>query len=225
MKQYILSFASGFLSFISPCVLPLIPGYLSLISGISATEIINGDCEFNKRKLILSSLFFVLGFSIVFTLLGVLSATAGGFIATNRIIIQKMMGVVMVILGLHISGFTRLAFLDYEKRKLYKSSVSTYFSAFITGISFALGWSPCIGPFLANILFLAATHSVFEGGFLLFLYSLGLGVPFIATAVLSSVFLKFISRNKKIFFYIEKIAGLILALIGVLIFFDKFSIE
>lgn len=226
MKEYIIAFSSGIVSFASPCILPLIPGYLSIISGFSARDILSDDGKLiSSKKLLYFSLAFVLGFSTVFTLLGAFSATAGGFFYKNRLMIERVMGVLMFLIGLHISGFIKINFLNYEKRKIHKSKASSYLSSFITGVSFAFGWSPCIGPFLASILMIASTQSVSKGGMLLFVYSLGLGIPFIVASLLSGVFFKFISNNKKFFFYLEKIAGVLIMLIGVLIFFDRFSLN
>jgi len=226
MKEYIIAFSSGIVSFASPCILPLIPGYLSIISGFSARDILSDDGKLiSSKKLLYFSLAFVLGFSTVFTLLGAFSATAGGFFYKNRLMIERVMGVLMFLIGLHISGFIKINFLNYEKRKIHKSKASSYLSSFITGVSFAFGWSPCIGPFLASILMIASTQSVSKGGMLLFVYSLGLGIPFIVASLLSGAFFKFISNNKKFFLYLEKIAGVLIMLIGVLIFFDRFSLD
>lgn len=226
MKEYLIAFLSGTASFFSPCVLPLIPGYLSLISGLSAKDILNENESLkNRYKLIYFSVFFILGFSIVFTVLGAFSSFAGSFISKNRVVFQKIMGILMLVIGLHISGVLNLSFLNFEKRKIYKSVNYGYLTSFITGMSFAFGWSPCIGPFLANILLIASTKSIFYGSTLLMVYSLGLGLPFILASAGAGEFFKFISSRKKLFFYIEKIAGFIIIIIGILIFLDKFSIE
>jgi len=226
MKEYIISFFSGALSFFSPCVLPLIPAYLSIISGFSAREILSDDLsKIEKKRFVYFSIFFVLGFSVVFAMLGVFSSFTGSFIIKNRVLIQKIMGVIMVFIGLHISGVFRIKLFEFEKRKIYKSINPSYLTSFITGMSFAFGWSPCIGPFLANILLIASAKSIYHGFILLVIYSFGLGIPFIIAAVGAGFFFKFISSNKKLFIYIEKISGLIIVLIGALIFLDRFSIE
>ncbi|HOJ86869.1 MAG TPA: cytochrome c biogenesis CcdA family protein [Elusimicrobiales bacterium] len=226
MKEYLIAFFSGTASFFSPCVLPLIPGYLSLISGFSAKEILSEEKDkINKLKFFYFSVFFVLGFSIVFTVLGAFSSMAGGFIIKNREIFQKVMGIVMVIIGLHISGVLTVKLFNFEKRKIYKSFDYGYLTSFLTGMSFAFGWSPCIGPFLANILLIASTKSVYEGSSLLMIYSLGLGFPFIIASVGAGAFFRFVSSRKKVFLYIEKISGFLIILIGILIFFNKFSME
>ncbi len=226
MKLYIFSFFSGVASFFSPCVLPLVPGYLSLISGFSAKEIIEGnENSFDKIKLLYFSLFFVLGFSVVFSLLGAFSSYAGGFISQNKTFIQRVMGILMILIGMHISQIFEIKFFNFEKRKIYKTNNISYIASFVTGMSFAFGWSPCIGPFLANLLFIASTQQVYKGLSLLFIYSLGLGMPFILVSILAGSFFRFISKHRRFFFYLEKFAGILIVLIGILIFFDKFSLE
>lgn len=223
MIQYLYSFLNGVFSFFSPCVLPLIPGYLSLISGISSYDILNNN-SVDRKKLIISSLYFVIGFSTVFVTFGVISSMAGSFLIKNKYLIQKFFGVLLVLIGLHISGILRFNFLEYEKRKIYKPFGSSYIKSLVVGFSFALGWSPCIGPFLGNILIIASSGSVVNAILLLFVYSLGMGVWFIIASLFASSFFNFISSKKKFFFYLEKIAGFIIISAGVLIFLDRFSI-
>ena len=223
MKEYILSFTSGFFSFISPCVLPLIPGYLSLISGLGAKEIRDGN--FEKNSLLFYSFSFVIGFSIVFTLLGIFSSIAGSFLIKNRTLFQNISGIFLFIIGLHISGVINISFLNFEKRSIYKTSKVSLFSSFFTGVSFAFGWSPCIGPFLASILTIAASKSIFKAGVMLFIYSVGFGIPFIIAGLFSQKIFSFINKNRRFFYYLEKIGGILMSIIGILIFFDKFSLE
>lgn len=225
MTQYFYSFINGVFSFFSPCVIPLIPGYLSLISGISSSDILNNNSKIDRKKLVISSLFFIIGFSIVFVTFGVISSMAGNFLIKNKYLIQKFFGVLLVLIGIHISGILRFNFLEYEKRKIYKPLASSYIKSLIVGFSFALGWSPCIGPFLGNILIIASSGSVFSASVLLFVYSLGMGVWFIIASLFASSFFNFISTNRKFFFYLEKAAGFIIIIAGVLIFLNRFSIE
>jgi cytochrome c-type biogenesis protein len=223
VKEYFISFFSGFFSFISPCVLPLLPGYLSLVSGICAKEILEGN--FRKNMVLIYSTSFVLGFSLVFVILGAFSSVAGGFLAKNRIIFQQISGILVFIMGIHISGIIRVPFLNFEKRSIYKTPRVGFFESFLVGMSFAFGWSPCIGPFLASILTMAAHKTVLKAVLLLFIYSLGFGLPFLFAGVFAEKFFSFMNRNKRIFYYFEKIGGLCIAIIGVLIFFDRFSVE
>lgn len=224
MKEYFLALFNGFLSFSSPCVLPLIPGYLSLISGFSAKEILDGK-DVNRRKLFVFSLFFVFGFSVIFSLLGAFSSFAGSFIIRNRVIFEKISGFIIFILGLHICGIFKVSFFEYEKRKIFKAIAPNYFTAFITGMSFAFGWSPCIGPFLATILTVAANRSIFEGITLLLVYSIGMGVPFLIVSIFGSFLLKWISSKKLFVIWLERVAGILIASVGILIFFGKFSLD
>lgn len=224
MKEYLIAFVSGSLSFFSPCVLPLIPGYFSLISGISAKEMLSGNL-IERKKVFYFSLAFIVGFSMIFTLLGAFSSLAGSFIVKNRILFQKIMAVAMVIIGVHISGIFQFKILNFEKRKIYKSSRYGYITSLIVGMSFAFGWSPCIGPFLANILLIASTKSLSQGALLLFIYSLGLGLPFLIASFGVGEFFRFISSKRRLFIYLEKIAGILIIILGVLIFLDRFSIE
>jgi len=223
MKEYFLSFISGFLSFSSPCVLPLIPGYLSLISGLGAKEILEG--KFKRNSVLFYSLSFVIGFSFVFTFLGVFSSIAGSFIIKNRSFFQYIFGFIVFIVGLHIAGIINISFLNFEKRNIYKTSKVGFFTSFLIGVSFAFGWSPCIGPFLASILMLAAQKSVAKAAVMLFIYSLGFGVPFILVGLFSEKLFLFINKKRKFFYYLEKAGGILISLVGILIFFDKFSLE
>lgn len=223
MKEYILAFLNGSLSFFSPCVLPLIPGYISLISGFSLKEISDGK-NIEREKLFWFSFFFVIGFSLVFSMLGAFSSLAGSFLIKNRILFQKISGVLLFLIGIHISGLFRFSFLDYEKRKVFKISNPSYIASFITGVSFAFGWSPCIGPFLAATLTIAANSNVFNGMMMLLIYSIGMGIPFILFSVFSNYFFKLMIGRKRIIVLLEKLSGGLIAAIGILIFFDKFSL-
>ncbi len=224
MKEVVFAFLNGFLSFASPCVLPLIPGYLSVLSGFSAKEIFEGE-KIDKKRLLMFSIFFVLGFSSVFSLFGAFSSYTGSFLVKNKIIFQKISGVVLFILGLHISRIIKIGFLEYEKRKIFKSSNHSYAAAFITGSSFAFGWSPCIGPFLASILMIAANKSVVEGMILLLFYSFGMGLPFIIVSASGGGIIKRLYSRKNIVVLVERLSGVLIMIWGVLIFMDKFSIE
>lgn len=223
--QYLIAFWGGILSFFSPCVLPLIPAYLSIISGVSASEIIKGDKNLSK-KIFLSSVFFVLGFSLVFSLMGAGASYIGSFLFKYKNIFQKTMGIFLILLGIHTTGLLNIKWLNFEKRIRLKNSQYNYFSAFLIGCAFAIGWSPCIGPVLGGILVMASNAGIMSKGFILLLfYSLGLGIPFLLAAFFAGVFFNFISRYKNIFKYIEIFAGLLIILLGFLLFFNKLNFE
>ncbi|MGC8866814.1 MAG: cytochrome c biogenesis CcdA family protein [Elusimicrobiales bacterium] len=224
MKEFALAFVNGFLSFSSPCILPLLPGYLSLLSGFSAKEIFEGR-EVDRRKLLLFSIFFILGFSTVFSSLGAFSSYTASFLVRYKFVFQKISGLILFILGLHITRVIKIGFLEYEKRRMFRPSNPGYIAAFITGTSFAFGWSPCIGPFLASILMIAANKSIVEGVMLLLVYSFGMGLGFILVSVFGGGFIKSLSSRKDVIVWIEKIAGILIMMFGALIFFDRFSLE
>jgi cytochrome c-type biogenesis protein len=218
------AFAAGFLSFVSPCVLPLIPGYVSFVSGLTLEEM-RGDTAVSnaRRQVFFASLWFVLGFSLVFIALGA-TASAVGKILHNPIF-AKIAGVVLIVLGLHTMGVFRLRFLESEKRVHTQSKPRGPLGALLVGIAFAFGWTPCIGPILGGIMTIAASrNTVGEGVQLLAMYSLGLGIPFLLTAMAINQFFAASARIRKYYHAIEIISGLLLVVIGLLILFDQFTI-
>lgn len=220
------AFAAGVLSFISPCVLPLVPAYISFISGASLDSLRSDENRWKStKKVSVRSISFILGFSFVFILMGASATFVGGFLLEQFAVLMKIAGVIIIILGLHFLGVFRIKYLNYEKRLNIKLSKVGIFGAFIAGIAFAFGWTPCIGPILAGILTLAATkETISEGIVLLSFYSLGLGIPFFITGIAMNTFLGVSTRIKKHFKIIEIIAGMFLIIIGLLIVFDYFSI-
>ena len=218
------AFLAGFLSFISPCVLPLIPGYISFISGVSLEDIKNKKGE-NQNTIIISSLFFILGFSLIFILLGATATFLGNFLLEKTLILKKISGIIIILFGIHMSGLYRIKFLDYEKR-VYSNSrpVNNIVGPFLMGLAFAFGWTPCVGPILAAILVYASTQdTVYQGILLLTLYSAGLGIPFLLTALAINKFYLFSNKIKKNFKIIEIVGGILLMLIGGLILTDNFQ--
>ena len=216
------AFLAGLLSFISPCVLPLVPGYISFISGISLEDIENKRQQ-NKNTIIISSLFFIIGFSLVFILLGATATLLGSFLLEKAFILKKVAGLIIIFFGIHISGLYRIKFLDYEKR-IYTNTrpVNIIVGPFLMGLAFAFGWTPCIGPVLAAILVYAGTQdTVSQGILLLTLYSAGLGIPFLLTALAINKFYLFSNKIKKHFKVIEIVGGALLILIGGLILTDN----
>ena len=204
----------------SPCVLPLIPGYISFLSGVSLEEL-KGD---TRRKEVLmksgvTSLFFVLGFSVVFIALGA-SATFIGKLFTEYIgVLTKVSGIIIVILGLYLTGILKINWFNYQKSIKVKTLSPGALGAFVIGLAFAFGWTPCVGPILAGILAIAATQeTVLRGMILLGVYSLGLGIPFILTGFFVGLFMRIFEKYKKFIRWAEIIAGVLLIVVGVLIF-------
>lgn len=219
------AFTAGIISFISPCVLPLIPGYLSFISGVSVEEMKSADKKSEAlKKVSLNTLFFVVGFTVVFIALGASATFVGEFLLSKLAIFYKIAGVIIILLGLHIMGVFRIPFLNYEKRFHTQSKPLGPLGSFLVGLAFAFGWTPCIGPILGGILLLASNQdTVGKGIVLLSSYSLGLGIPFFVTAVSFNTFLGVFGWVRKHFRTIEIISGLFLVVIGVLIFFGSFT--
>lgn len=220
------AFVAGVASFLSPCVLPLVPGYVSFVSGLSLEELSQGaDRKAVMRKAGLGSVFFVLGFGLVFTALGASASAVGRALAAHMAALSKIAGALIVLFGLHTSGLLPIKWLYYEKRFSTGALSPSYGGAFLMGLAFACGWTPCIGPILAAILALAATQeTVGRGMLLLSVYSLGLGLPFIATGFAVNAFLQFFSRYKKYIRWGEICAGILLILVGALVFSNRLTI-
>jgi len=218
----IAAFFGGFISFISPCVLPLVPAYITFVSGLSIDELKSTENSKKNKRVLLLSLSFVLGFSVVFILLG--AALAGLFSAFfKQPFFYRTAGLVLVFFGLHLAGVIPVRFLQYEKRLNINPKEVGFGGAFLIGLSFAVGWSPCIGPVLAGILAIAGVQGgAVEGMLLLSAYSLGLGIPFILTAFATNKFVTFSSIMRKHYKLIEIISGVFLIGIGVMIFFNLF---
>lgn len=218
--------AAGVLSFLSPCILPLVPGYISFVSGVSLEELTRGaDRSRLRRKALVGSLFFVAGFSLVFTLLGASASAAGIFLQSHAAVFSKVAGAVIFIFGLHMSGILPISFLYYEGRFQTSRLSPGAAGAFLLGLAFAFGWTPCIGPFLAGVLALAASEkTVGRGMFLLFVYSMGLGIPFILTGLAVNAFLGLFSRYKKFIRWGEILGGVLLMAVGALIFFNRLTL-
>jgi cytochrome c-type biogenesis protein len=223
------AFAAGFLSFVSPCVLPLIPGYVSFVSGVSLDEMRGGagssPSAAVRRRTFVTSLAFVLGFSLVFISLGA-SATAIGQMVMSRLsLLDKIGGAVIVLFGLHTMGVFRIGWLYQEKRLQTTKKPASLFGAMLVGVAFAFGWTPCIGPILAAILFVAgAQETVRQGIILLAIYSAGLAIPFIATSLAINHFFSAFARIRRHYKTIEVTSGALLIVIGVLIFTGRLTI-
>ena len=263
------AFIAGVLAFLSPCVLPIIPAYLSYISGVGIEEVQREKRFFNVR-IFLATLFFVVGFSIVFTMLGAGASFIGQFLRTYQTEIAKVGGGLVIFFGLHFAGaFLRPNFLKeligvqsfitalylfkvigketffsltgalaivltlylfgvheylYRQLKTEAKTKASYIGAFVIGVVFAFGWTPCIGPILGSILFLASQQeTVREGAVMLLLFSFGLGVPFLVAGLLFSLFLNFVKKFGKFFGVVEFVGGILLISLGLLLVLDKLS--
>jgi cytochrome c-type biogenesis protein len=232
------AFAAGVLSFISPCVLPLIPGYLSFISGVTLDDLQGTSVAgagagagvavaappATRRRVILTSLCFILGFSIVFITLGATASALGQFVMERLRILGKIAGVVIIIFGLHTMGVLRIGWLYSEKRVQVARKPAGPVGAILVGIAFAFGWTPCIGPILAGILGIAAAQeTIGQGVQLLAVYSAGLGIPFLITALAINSFFTAFARIRRHYHAIELVSGGLLVAIGLLIFTDRFT--
>jgi len=220
------AFAAGFLSFVSPCVLPLIPGYISFVSGVSVEEMRTDAAPTTSRmQVFFTSLAFVVGFSLVFVALGASATAIGKFLFARLPLFSKIAGVILVIFGLHTMGVFRLAFLESEKRMHSQRKPAGPFGAMLVGIAFAFGWTPCIGPILGGILAIAGSkNSVAEGVTLLAVYSLGLGIPFLLTSLAINQFFGAAKKIRRYYHAIELTSGALLIVIGLLIMTGQLTI-
>ena len=216
----------GLVSFLSPCVLPLVPGYVSFMSGLTLEELSKGGDEGTRmRHAGWESLFFVAGFAVVFTLLGATATTVGRLLSEQAALVSKLAGAVVVLFGLHMTGLVPIKWLYYQKRADVAAFKPGYAGSFFMGLAFAFGWTPCIGPILSVILGIAATReTVGQGMILLFVYSLGLGIPFVITGFAVTRFMRFFLRYKRHIRTGEIAAGALLVAVGLLIFFNKLSV-
>jgi len=229
--SFLAAFAGGIFSFISPCVLPLVPGYISFISGVSFDDI-KGIKEMSaekaaerRRQLLLTSLAFVLGLSLVFVAFGASATVLARLLGRHQPILEKIAGVVVIIFGLHLAGIFRIKWLDMDTRRQSGGRPAGLIGAFVVGVAFAFGWTPCIGPILGGILVIAGSkETVSEGIALLAVYSAGLGVPFVLTALAMDRFFLASARIRKHYKTIERVSGGLLILLGVLILTNQFSI-
>ena len=219
MIELFVSFGAGLISFLSPCVLPLIPGYISYISGASLNELLE-----NKNINIIPIIFFALGFSIVFIFFGATATFIGKFLLNNSIQLRIFAGIIIIIFSLHILEIINLKFLNYEKR-IYSEKNKGYFGPILIGMAFGFGWTPCIGPILGSILVLASTaENVSKGILLLSFYSLGLAIPFVLSGYLIQKFILFSKDIKRKITLISKIGGILLLLTGILILTNQLQV-
>ena len=212
MTELFIALGAGLISFLSPCVLPLIPGYISYISGSSLNELIE-----KKNVNLIPIILFTVGFSLVFIIFGAASTFLGQVLLQNSVELRVAAGLVIILFSLHIIGIINLKFLNYEKR-IQTNTNSHFYSPILIGMAFAFGWTPCIGPILGSILVLAATEeSINKGVLLLTFYSFGLALPFILSGYLIQKFLIFSKNFKKNINLVSKSGGIILLITGILI--------
>ncbi|MCM8767474.1 MAG: cytochrome c biogenesis protein CcdA [Candidatus Omnitrophica bacterium] len=215
---------AGISSFFSPCILPLIPIYFSYITGYSFEELFKKD-GITYFEILIPTLFFIFGFTIIFTLLGASSTFIGNLIVKKKEILRYIGGGLIIFFGLHIIGVIKIKKLYFEKKINLKKKLSGYLGSFILGIGLAAGWSPCIGPILSSILILSSMEdTVRKGILLLFFYSIGLGIPFILISIFIKRTLFFLNKIKKHYRKIEIIIGLLLILFGLLLILNKIYI-
>jgi cytochrome c-type biogenesis protein len=219
---FYVAFGAGLLSFLSPCVLPLVPGYLSFVSGVNlAAARADGGAEVaaNRKAVVLSSSMFVLGFSVVFIALGASATAVGQLLASQAPLLSKIGGALLFLFGLHMTGLIPIKALYAEKRFQVANKPLGLAGALLVGMAFAFGWTPCIGPVLAGILTMAgSSDTVWQGIGLLATYSAGLGVPFMLTAIGINHFYRFFDGFKGHFRKVEIAGGALLMAIGLLIF-------
>jgi cytochrome c-type biogenesis protein len=223
--EFGLAFLAGLISFLSPCVLPLVPGYISMLSGTSMEELRGSADPALARRIFTNSIAFVIGFAVVFMALGASASAVGTFLLTRRTIFNIAAGIIIVVFGLHLTGLVRIPFLYRSAGLQTGQSQRGSAGAFLLGFAFAFGWTPCIGPILAGILALAATRdTLFQGVVLLAVYSAGLAIPFLLTSLGLGQFLRFYGRFRRHLQAVEVGSGVLLIVLGVLIAFNKFAV-
>ena len=220
------AFAGGLASFVSPCVLPIVPGYLSFISGVNVSQLKGDDVPAHlARRVALTSVIFVLGFSTVFVTLGAAATLVGYMLQKYKRELAMVGGLVVIVLGLHTAGLFKIPWLLYEKRAEVREKPLGFLGAYVVGLAFGFGWTPCIGPILGTILFFAAQQgTVAKGVVLLSFYSAGLGIPFIVSALAINRFFRASGRLKRHMRAVEVVSGLLLVAVGLLLVTDRLTL-
>ena len=215
--NYLFTFIEGILTFISPCILPMLPIYFLYLAGISQGDV----AQANKNKLLFNSIGFVIGFTLIFVLLGATVTSIGHFLTGHKDTIRKISGIIMITFGLNFAGIIKLNFLNFEKRLEYKFIKLNFFRSIIFGMVFGFGWSPCLGAFLGSALALASNSKTVLGGImLLVVYSMGLAIPFVLSAIVFEKIKGVFKQIQKHSGIINKASGLLLIIAGVLVFMD-----
>jgi cytochrome c-type biogenesis protein len=226
------AFGAGLLSFVSPCVLPLVPGYLSYVSGLSLDELRgaaasrpSGSANASTGRVLLASLAFILGFSVVFVALGATASAAGRFLLERLPVLSRIAGAIIIVFGLHTMGVLRIEWLYRTKQVQTSRKPAGLVGAFLVGAAFAFGWTPCLGPILAGILAVGASReTVGDAVQLLATYSMGLGVPFLLTGLAINRFFGAMAKIRRHYHTIEIVSGALLVVIGLLIFTNRFTV-
>jgi cytochrome c-type biogenesis protein len=220
----IIAFSAGLLSFFAPCVLPLVPSYLVFIGGASIDHRDESLTVKFRSVMLTHSIAFVLGFSFVFITLGISSSLIGHLLSTYQTYISTIGGILLIIMGLFSLDLIKIPLLNHEKIIHLKKKPLGLFGSFVVGVTFSLGWTPCIGPALSSILIIASTEeNIFQGLYLLSIYSLGLAIPFIISALLFHRLLGFLKRYGYVVKYTMKIMGVLLIIVGVLMVTSYFN--
>jgi cytochrome c-type biogenesis protein len=221
-----IAFAAGFLSFVSPCVLPLLPSYVSFITGLSMEQLTEGEQTARVRRTVLvNSTLFVGGFTTVFVLLGASATLAGQFLLTYQSVITRIAGVIVILFGLYVMGAIKPRWLMADKRVHLDRKPKGYVGSYFVGMAFAAGWTPCVGPILGAILLMASTaEGTWHGVLLLTAYSMGLAVPFFATSLALNTFLARFAAFSRHMRAVSVVSGVFLIAVGVLIFMDAFTV-
>ncbi len=222
----LLAMAGGLLSFLSPCVLPLFPSYLSFVAGVSLEDV-EGTVvnRRTRRAILLNSLLFIFGFSLVFIALGAGATLVGQILFQQQAVIRRVGGILVILMGLYVAGWLRIPFLMREWRVDLKDRPAGYVGAVVAGVTFAAGWTPCIGPILGSILTLASVSQTKSSGILLLAaYSLGLAIPFFISALAINRFLGFFDRFKHLLPWVTRVSGILLIMLGLLLVTDYFTV-
>ena len=219
------AFGAGLFSFLSPCVLPLFPSYLSFITGMSVSDLTTDLGAAVRRRVLAHSVVFVLGFSLVFVGLGASFSVLGQFLLDYRDWIRRVGGVLIVLFGLYIAGLLKVALLGRTAQWRLREKPAGYLGSLVVGVTFAIGWTPCVGPILGAILSLAGTAETVERGVgLLVAYSAGLGVPFVLSAAALGPALRFFKRYRPFIPVVERLAGALLIVVGVLVYTNYYTV-
>lgn len=215
-----IAFGAGFLSFFSPCILPLIPAYIMYITGTSL------ETEVKKKRIfaLIRTIGFILGFTAIFMMMGLSATFLGRLFVRNKVLFTRISGLLIIFFGLNMVGILDISFFKNSKN-IKAPKITNWFSSFLMGMAFGAGWTPCFGPILGSILVFAGTSDVISGGtFLLCAYSLGMAIPFILTALFIDTFTNFMNKAQNTVFYITKIGGVVLVIFGLLLLLNRFSV-
>lgn len=222
--SFMVAFAAGILSFLSPCVLPLVPSYLSYLTGATVADLTRSRLKEFRLTMLLNATSFIAGFSLIFTIFGLSASAIGALLLRHQALVQKLSGLIIIFFGLHMAGVLNVGLLNREKRVHFKPGQVGILKSFLMGIAFSAGWTPCIGPVLGSILILAGNSaSMRTGAFLLVAYSMGLAVPFLAAAFSLGWLIKGLKQHAAWLPVITKASGWVMVVAGILVFTGIFA--